>query len=93
MATVMQLFGDALGNATPEDGQYLKSMDFEYADGRGNLATTHDIGEAMLFDEFALAIEFWKRSPKCHPTRLSDGKPNRPLTAFNWTFADPEKAK
>lgn len=91
MATVMQMFGDALGNETGQDGQFLKTMDFEHADGRGHLVTTDDFRDAMLFDEFAQAIAFWKRTPECHPVRLSDGKPNRPLTAFNWTFIDTAK--
>lgn len=92
MTTVMMCFGDGLGNATPHDGQYLKSMDFEAHDGRGHLITTPNVEDAKRFDTAAEAFEFWKRSPDCHPIRLSDGKPNRPLTAFNWQFDDPDRA-
>ena len=86
----MKLFGSADGTQLASDGQYLKDMDFEAHDGRGHLTTTPDLAEAKRFDSFIEAVEFWKRSPECHPVRKTDGKPNRPLTAFNWQFADPE---
>lgn len=90
-STVLQLFGDALGRPTEADGEYLRDMDFEANDGHGKLITTADLAEAKRFASFGEAHEFWKRSPACHPTRSTDGLPNRPLTAFNWTFLDPDK--
>lgn len=82
---VMKIWGDALGNTTPFDGEYIRSMDFEAHDGRGHLITTADRDKAMKFKDLGEWFEFWKTSPKCHPVRLSDGKPNRPLTAYNVT--------
>lgn len=91
-ATVMQLWGDAFGNATPADGQYLKDFDFEAHDGQGEITMTPDIAEAKGFADFPEAHAFWKRSPECRPTR-PDGKPNRPLTATTWEFATrPDRA-
>lgn len=80
------LHGSASTGPTPYDGQFLKAMDFEAFDGRGELTTTADIGEAKLFADLTEAFEFYRHVPKCKPWR-EDGKPNRPLTASNWEFA------
>lgn len=91
MPTVMRLWGDALGRPTEHDNCYLKDMDFEANGGHGKLTVTDDLAEAKRFETGAEAFEFWRRSPECHPVRASDGRPNRPLTAWNWTFFDPDK--
>lgn len=83
---VIRIMGEALGRKTMADGQYIRSMDFEAHDGRGELKTTADRDKAKKFADLVEAWEFWKTSPKCHPVRLSDGRPNRPLTAYTVTM-------
>lgn len=89
MTTVMQLWGSPQG-PTPYDGQYLRDFDFEAADGRGEILMTPKIEEAKRFADLAEAIAYRQRCPVCRPIR-EDGQPNRPLTATNWSFVDPDK--
>lgn len=63
-------------------GQYLESYDPELFDGRGAMRWTPDLDRAKKFASVEALLEEWKRSPKCHPIRSTDGRPNRPLTAF-----------
>jgi hypothetical protein len=44
-----------------------------------------DRDTAMKFDNFAHAIEFWRKVPRCMPLR-PDSEPNRPLTCTTWDF-------
>lgn len=83
MAVVMILRGDALGNPTPMDGQYLKDFDFEADDGRGEIDMTADLADAMQFPHIGHALAFRNRVPVCRPRR-EDGKPNRPLSSTTW---------
>lgn len=85
MSVVMILHGHANGRSTPYDGQYLKDMNFEAHDGRGELETTPHLDEAKVFPDFVAALEFYKRVPANKAIR-PDLKPNRPLTASNWEF-------
>lgn len=71
------------------EGRYVVSYDPEYhlPDGTydgGKLETSHDVKDAMVFASIGDAFGFWKSGPscRCHMVRM-DGKPNRPLTAFN----------
>lgn len=64
-------------------GQYLKSFDPEAFGGRGAINWTADLDHAMRFSTLEALLTEWKRSPKSHPIRLSDGRPNRSLTAFS----------
>ena len=86
MPVVMIQRGSARGHELPHDGQYLKSMDFEAHNGRGEIALTPDLAEAMVFPDLMAAFAFWRSTPKCKPIRDHDGQPNRPLTAANWEF-------
>jgi hypothetical protein len=69
------------------EGQYVVSYDPErhWADGTydgGDLRVTRNRSEATLFD-IATATALWRSGPTCKCHRLrTDGKPNRPLTAF-----------
>lgn len=90
MAVVMQLCGDALGNATPWDGQFLVSFDFEADGGLGEGTFSPDIAKARRFDGMAEIGAFYRTVPACAPLRV-DGRPNRPLTATNWKIFDPEQ--
>jgi hypothetical protein len=82
MAVAIKLWGLASGTVDEHSKRFVKAMDFEAHDGRGELTTTDDQAEAMQFPSMIEAMEFWKTSPQCHPIRLSDGRPNRPLTAY-----------
>ena len=68
------------------DGRYLKSYDPEAHNGFGAEEWTADPAQAMVFDGVREALECWRAVPANHPVRLSDGKPNRPLTAVTITL-------
>lgn len=87
---VMVLRGQANGQATPFDGQFLKAFDFEADDGTGLIDMTPDVNEAKHFADVGEAIEFRNRQPECKPLRW-DGLPNRPLTATHWEVVSVER--
>lgn len=60
---------------------WVRAMDFEVRNGRGELLETVLITEAKRFKTNADAMEFWKTQSERRPLR-PDGEPNRPLTAF-----------
>jgi len=72
----------------PHAGQYLRSYDPDFNGGRGQVVVTDDLEMALRFADIIEAMEEWKRPSTVHPIRLSDGKPNRPMTAWSVT---PEK--
>jgi hypothetical protein len=84
--TVIRFAGTALGQPTNADGQYLESFDFEYDNGRGIGKFTRNVKHALHFKDAGEALTFWRTTPKCHPIRMTDGQPNRPLTAYNVEF-------
>ena len=65
-------------------GNYLKTYDPEAHDGRGSAIFTPHVSEALKFDSAVDALECWRTQSKKRPLR-DDGKPKRPLTAFNMT--------
>lgn len=85
----IQLDGLATGEDHELNGQYVVSYDPEYhwPDGHydgGALVTTPDYEKATNFTPEA-AIQLWLVGPTCRCHRLRpDGKPNRPLSAFNF---------
>lgn len=85
MSVVMKLWGDAAGNRTPYDGQYLKDFDFEAGKGLGEASMTPDLAEAKKFPSMKAALEYRDTVPRSKPLR-DDLQPNRPLTATNWLF-------
>ena len=66
-------------------GRYLCAYDPEAVGGLGSIKTTGKEAEALRFPTLQEALETWKRSSRTRPWR-SDGKPNRPLTAYTVTF-------
>ena len=83
MSVTIKIFGDAGCNPTEHDGRYLKTFVPDVDEwGRGDLTTTPERREAMQFSCFQAAFEFWRQTSTVRPLR-PDGKPNRPLTAYN----------
>lgn len=70
------------------DGMYLESFDPEANEGRGHIQGTPLLCRAMQFDSKAEAVALWLTVPKCRPVRESDGRPNKPLTAFHMSIEE-----
>lgn len=64
------------------NGEYLRAYDPEGLDGMGSFEWTPNLTEALKLSDHPAAFGLWRSVPKSRPRR-SDGKPNRPLTAFN----------
>jgi hypothetical protein len=64
---------------------WLKAVDLEAHDGRGDLKFTDHPDDALRFADVPEAFETWRRQSTTRPLR-ADGQPNRPLTAFSVTF-------
>jgi hypothetical protein len=79
---IIQIMGAAPDGRPPPHATYLQSMDFEAADGRGHVVFTHAQDEAMAFKDTIEAMSFYRTQSSSKPLR-PDGKPNRPLTAYN----------
>jgi hypothetical protein len=65
----------------PADGTYVAAYDPEAFDGRGHVVFVTDPGKALVFYSAEDAINTYRAIPFNNPTR-TDGKPNRPLTAY-----------
>lgn len=63
-------------------GWYLAVFDPDAYEGRGHSQWTDQLALAIQFETFEAAFETWRVTSSIRPTR-DDGKPNRPLTAFN----------
>jgi len=72
----------------PHAGRYLRSFDPDFEDGLGAVTVTNEVELAQRFDGIIEAMNEWKRPSTVHPIRLSDGKPNRPMTAWSVTPED-----
>jgi hypothetical protein len=79
---VIRIIGDALGRSTPFDGKFVKSFDPDAHRGRGAVVAVLEPLDALRFTTTAEAHSFWRQASKVQPLR-PDGKPNRPLTAYN----------
>jgi hypothetical protein len=71
-------------DGTLDEGQYgwLRAYDPAAHAGRGECSWTADPEHALRFESLTAAFECWQQVPHNRPTR-TDGKPNRPLAAFN----------
>lgn len=67
---------------TYEPGCYLKEYDPEV--GLSSLVCTMDQAEALDTER---AFHLWRSVPSDHPVRTTDGRPNRPLSAFTVEIA------
>lgn len=63
-------------------GDYLEWSDPDARFGRGDDRWTPDVAKAKRFPSFEAATACWKAQSKLVPRR-TDGKPNRPMTAYN----------
>ena len=72
----------------PHSGEYLLSYDPDYEDGSGKVVVTSHPEQAQRFDNMIEAMNEWARPSTVHPIRLTDGKPNRPMTAWSVTAED-----
>lgn len=70
---------------TFDEPTWLRSLDVDAHDGRGDVRITHDPTKAMRFASIMSASQCWQRQSTVRPLR-PDGKPNRPLTAYTITF-------
>lgn len=82
MTYVLVCRGDAIGEMA-DDGKYLKSYDIDADDGVGAVEWG-TLDEAKRFATLLAAVVTTRLQSTVHPTRLVDGKPNRPLTAWHW---------
>ena len=96
---VIRILNRVDGGLTGFNGKYVAKYDptAHWPDGSyddGILEVTEDPAKALQFRDAMEATETWKRTPgcKCHATRPWDGKPNRPLTAFNVEIFAPTPA-
>jgi len=68
------------------DPLWLARYDPNAYDGRGDFDLSPRENEALIFPDFPSARDFAFQQPANHPFRKSDGKPNRPLSAFDLEF-------
>lgn len=61
---------------------YLVSYDPDGMEGFGLAEWSTDVGRAQVFDSATAAVDCWRQQSTVRPMR-SDGKPNRPLTAYS----------
>jgi len=63
-------------------GPYLEWSDPDANDGAGDERWTNDRDKAKRFASFMDVMDCWKAQSRKRPFR-SDGRPNRPLTAYS----------
>jgi hypothetical protein len=80
-ATTLALAMAARINAV-QYGPYLEWSDPDAKGGMGKDQWTDDPAKAKRFPDFAAAMECWKAQSTIRPFR-TDGRPNRPMTAYS----------
>lgn len=83
MSFVIQCHGYANGFRCEFDGQFLKSYEPNGDSVLGLGEWTNNVKEAIKYKTFNFAFETWKAERTVNPIKRIDGKPDRPLTAFN----------
>jgi hypothetical protein len=74
--------GYADGRDCPYEGMFLRDYDADARGGIGEVHWTSDLKRAKLFRR-TQAMQTYLKQSWLHPVRITDGRPNRPLTAFN----------
>ena len=86
MSVVVKIEGAASGAPTPHDGRYVLFWNPHSAFGFADLVTTDDRYKARQFRDAAHALEEYRTVSNVEKRRPTDGKPNRPLSAFTVTL-------
>lgn len=90
---LMRIAGYADGTDVSFAGQYLKSYNPD-APGEEYLAEFTDrVEDAMKFTDAGAVLTEWKRQRMVDGGLRSDGKPDRPLTAFTVEVIDEDKIR
>jgi hypothetical protein len=66
-------------------GWYLQSFRHEAGNGRGFGKFTPHLHNALVFEDYEKAVEFYTRQSTTNPIR-PDGKANRPMTGMHAEF-------
>jgi hypothetical protein len=77
--------------ATGSDKGFVSKYDPSAYLGRGDIAFTWDVDKAIKFASQAEIFAFIMQVPPDRPTR-EDGRPNKPISAFNLVIEPMEKA-
>ena len=77
MPAIIRVLSWAAGDPVNQYLAEIKSVDDAYS-----WRFTNKLDDAMKFADFMMAYDFWQTQSLRRPFR-SNGKPNRPLTAFN----------
>ena len=91
MTYIIRCEGWADGRPCDVLGKYIESFQHHTSDGRGLGTFTPDPRRAMQFATAPEAMAFWKMQSITRPLR-SDGKPNRPMTAWHASILPMENA-
>jgi hypothetical protein len=78
---IIRIFSHADRTPCPCAGHYLTFYDPDSGGGRGEIRTSTRPELALQFPDYGRAHECWTQQSRVMPFR-SDGKRNRPLTAF-----------
>jgi hypothetical protein len=85
MRYVIRCLGFANGTYCPHLGLYLQSFTHEADNGRGFGKFTTHLRQALVFEDYDKALEFYLRPSKSNPIR-PDGETNRPMTGMHAEF-------
>ena len=91
MASVIRIVSNADGKPTGAEGLFVQEYSPDGYDGRGDLVLTSHLEGAKRYDDAAAALADYRAVSETHPTRPSDGRPNRPMTAWTVEVFDPDK--
>jgi hypothetical protein len=77
------------GTPTEHTGRFLVSYDPHWDDGLGKIETTAELSEATVWN----LREWHELYSTASGVRPWDGKPNRPITAWNLELSNPEDVR
>lgn len=84
---VLKILEYCNGSPSMFDGQYLASYDANYVNPSGYdgglLITSFEVENAMKFAELKKLVEVYRTVAPEPYSKRPDGRPNRPLMAFN----------
>lgn len=77
-----RIFAFGVANGPDDIRAWVEAYDPDAAGGRGHIGFTRIKDKALTFPSVRDAMDFYTQVSKVLPVR-DDGKPNRPLTAYN----------